>query len=267
MARIHFGAEDQDTTPPRLRPPLWLWGWLGLLAFLVFELTAEPALSFTVFCLRFAWEDLLTARWLRRSDAWRDRSSLCRWFLLARGSARVSLAAFSVCLFWGVVSAFNRNPQAGAARVQPMPAWIPAVALVLLAGLLGTGLFGALGVWRSRRTRLPVWLDPVLHQCAAERRWPPALNEFGTRNLIDTPWLILLAVWLTTLLITALIAGLATEKWFRVAGWPAAPVGSAVVGLGLIGGGVVLMAWAMNGVRAHQPGECWRRSPAESNRS
>ena len=264
MTRILFGPQLTEDEPKHLGPPLWIWGWLGLLAFLVFELTAEPALGFSVFCLRFGWEDLRTARWLRRVDSWRARASICRWFLWARGSARISVAAFCVLVFWLFIAGATKPPRARAPERVPMPEWFPALVLVLLAGLLGTAVFGAVGVWRSRRARLPVWLDPILSACAAERRWPPSPHEFGTRNLIDTPWLILLSVWLTVLFLAALVAVFAIRSLCKALGWPAWGVIGPTVGLGVIGLGIVLIARVMTGVRAHQPAECWQRTPPES---
>ena len=61
--------------------------WLGLLAlaWIIVELTHQPALGAVAVCLKFGWEDFRTARWLYNTDPqlWRRRS-----FILAFATAR-----------------------------------------------------------------------------------------------------------------------------------------------------------------------------------
>jgi len=268
MPRVSFDTEEPARSPLRRPPPLWFWGAIALVGFLIFELTAEPALSFSAVCLRYAWEDLRTAWWLRRNDDWPVRARVLGWFLLARGLARVGIAAFAVVLCWVFLSIAieqRKGVVKPAGQPLPMPAWFPAVALMMLAGILGTTLCSTLGVWTSRRARLPVWLDPVLHTCSAERRWPPAGNEFGQVNLIDLPWLGVLAGWLTLLLVGTLWGAIGLHEILRRHNIPGAHL-IATAAVFLIGStGIGLIAWAMSGVRAHTPAECWQRPPSSSS--
>ena len=62
-----------------------LWALLLIVAWLVFELTAQPALAVAAVCVKFGWEDFRTARWLRRSDPDRLRGRACFWLYVASG--------------------------------------------------------------------------------------------------------------------------------------------------------------------------------------
>ena len=67
-----------DSDAPRWRMP---FGLLGVIAFawIVYEATHSPALASFFVALKFAWEDLRTAHWLRRNDLVRSRASSLFW--------------------------------------------------------------------------------------------------------------------------------------------------------------------------------------------
>ena len=74
---------------PFLPQPGWnralVWSTLALVAWVGFELTAQPAVVAAVVCSRCGWKDLLTALWLRRRDPHRGRGRACSWFCLSAG--------------------------------------------------------------------------------------------------------------------------------------------------------------------------------------
>ena len=72
---------DSQRRESRLVPGL-VWFILISTGWVLFELTANPALSAVVACLKFGWNDSLTARWMRRTDPNRARGGTYFWFLL-----------------------------------------------------------------------------------------------------------------------------------------------------------------------------------------
>src|SRR5947209_18895965 len=61
--------------------------WTGLLAvgWVLYELTAQPAVGAVAVCLKFGWEDFRTALWLRRRDPDRRRGRACFWLYAGNG--------------------------------------------------------------------------------------------------------------------------------------------------------------------------------------
>ena len=57
-------------------PGLLALGWL------IFEATSQPALAVVVVCVKFGWNDLLTAYWLRVRDPEPGRGRACFWLYL-----------------------------------------------------------------------------------------------------------------------------------------------------------------------------------------
>src|SRR4051794_36905981 len=77
-------------TPPL--PLLLVVGWV------LYELTAQPALGVAAICLKFGWEDFPPAFWLRRNDPQRTRADACFWLYIASGVWKAAITA-SVMIF------------------------------------------------------------------------------------------------------------------------------------------------------------------------
>ena len=68
-------------------PLLLVIGWV------LYELTAQPALGVAAVCIKFGWDDFRTAWWLRRRDPdWR-RARACFWLYLASGLWKLAISA------------------------------------------------------------------------------------------------------------------------------------------------------------------------------
>jgi len=78
-------------------------GWILMigLAFLVFELTADPSLAVVLGCMKLGSSDLRVARWLRRADPDPVRGCACSWFYVSLAILRIGFMAFLImfCLF------------------------------------------------------------------------------------------------------------------------------------------------------------------------
>ena len=80
---------ETTTEDSCLPPSVWnralVWSTLALVAWVGFELTAQPAVVAAVFCSKVGWNDFLTAVWLRRRDPHPGRGRACSWFCLSAG--------------------------------------------------------------------------------------------------------------------------------------------------------------------------------------
>src|SRR5688500_12502652 len=90
MADRLFASEDFEVDRPDARGT-WVWLWLLLLGFVIYELTAYPALGIGTVCLKFGWEDFRTALWLRRTDPLPARGRACFWLYLSFGLLKTAI--------------------------------------------------------------------------------------------------------------------------------------------------------------------------------
>src|SRR5262245_49615175 len=92
--------------PGEARRRRWPFGWLGLLAlaWVLREMTHQPALAAVALCLKFGWEDFATARWLLRTDPFRRRARACSWLYFAWGLWKTALVAFLMSVAFAVVA-------------------------------------------------------------------------------------------------------------------------------------------------------------------
>lgn len=152
------GWEQSHNATRRRNRLVWL---LSLAAAVVcFELTANPALSVALGCLKFGWHDFQLGHRLKRADPNRARGRVCARFYVAWGLWKISIVATGLMFGAAILSAFilgrNRNPNPPVAD----PAFI---AFMTACGLatLGFGLsaivtsFAALSALRHR---IRVWV-------------------------------------------------------------------------------------------------------------
>ncbi len=165
---------DGETTPIEWSN-LLIWTVLIAAGLLVFELTAQPALSVPILGLKFGWEDFLTACWFRRSDPYHRRGCVHFWLFVAAGLLKAALTAaimlipiFSLLVFFGQP---NRPGNA--------PLLLHFVA-ALVTTFGGIGLAGAAALATSivaLRNGIQVWLEVRLHHARRENTWPPTCGD------------------------------------------------------------------------------------------
>lgn len=157
----------------------WAWPVLGLAAILLFELTANVALSAFVLCLKAGWSDVVAARWLARNERHRGRKRTLWYFQLALGALKVVIAGAALSILLTFVMGM-----AGGGGQPPMPA--DAVAVVAATAFFGFAFSSMLtlrGIECARWCGLQVWVD---RRMARNVRfdYPPRLfsmhNELGS---------------------------------------------------------------------------------------
>ena len=191
----------QDPTPEPGSPALSRAvrrGSLGtLLAFmfvgwLVYEVTDEPALAAMLACLKFGWNDFLTARWLRRTDPVPPRGRACFWLYLASGLWKAAL--MGVLLFVLVAFlAFQPAPQPGPGVVRqndPPPIFIGGFLTAFFGFTLST-LASFVALARGWRHGVKFWLSPAVHNARENGVWPPLYGRTNTAGMLLLTALIL----------------------------------------------------------------------------
>jgi hypothetical protein len=148
------------------------WAGLATAAFILYELTNEPAVGVATLCLKFGWEDFKTGYWLRRVDPNRARGRACWWMCVAWGLWKASLVAFATGMgtfVWGEILEGLGNV---AAR-QRM--WLPGTS-GLISAAAGMGLSSAataVMVWIAYPHRVPLWLHSSTNGARRKGLWPP----------------------------------------------------------------------------------------------
>ncbi|HEV3004398.1 MAG TPA: hypothetical protein VGX78_08040 [Pirellulales bacterium] len=173
------------------------WPAFALIAWIVFKLTAEAALGVIVFCLKFGWNDLLTAIWLRCVDPCRHRAQACGWFYVAAAILRVSLVA--VMLMFAIALG---TPAQIVAPIEFVTAAIEAC--VGFGLLVVTTCVAFVVAWRHG---VKVWVDSAIHQARRDRAWP--LQDYCRANSAGYLLIVALAV-AASLLIVAVMFGVFT---------------------------------------------------------
>ncbi len=243
--------------PARRRGLAWLV--MALVVLLIFELTADPALAVAVGCLKFGWDGLATARWLRRTDPDRRRGRVVARFYEAAAFWHVAGVAtamsFLVATLLGPLLAGRR-----ALNRELFGAFLVAVIAFVLSGLLSLSAVST--AWRSR---VKVWLGPEARWARHRGEWPPSLFDSGRSRFNGVILIVLVA-----LLSVAIPAGLVTMFAAMVAVGrclgprpPLLPlmlagVGVPILVLYLVGRTFLAARAALLGrIGAESPGECW----------
>jgi hypothetical protein len=235
---------EQERPARRWRLP---FTWLGLLAicFIVYELTHQPALGAVAVCLKFGWEDFLTARWLSRTDPVRRRGRACSWLFFAWGLWKTGLVAFLMSIAFAAVTPKQRPP--GAA--DPLIAFLGTFLTTLVCFGLSTFATNCavLLAWRGRQR---LWLDRAVHRARRAKCWPPSLFCEGRRNRLGQ-------VLVTSLGLSSIVGLLVLLTFaFRWLGQPPFfALGPALLLAPMLI--VVLRELINERVRAEDPFQCW----------
>jgi hypothetical protein len=225
----------------RVRPP---FTWLGLLAlaWLLIEITRQPALGAIAVCLKFGWEDFLTARWLYATDPHPARRRSTSWLFLAWGLWKTAVVAFLMSVGFALVA--PRNPPAAL----PVALWaFLGSFLTTLVGFGLSALFTGLAVFAAWRGGVRLWLDSAVHRARRASWWPPGPLCEGRTNRLGR--LLLTSLGFTTL--GVLLVLLAAS---------AGPAGSLVAFVLSVAAPVTLLVsreLIARQVWAETPDECW----------
>ncbi len=244
-------AESSPSTPfDRLPWPLFL-----LLAWIVFELTANASLSLVLACLKFGANDFRTAWWLWRVDPHRPRARACATFYAASAVWKTTivplLTAASIGILWGMLS-----PQAMRVGHPITRQLVLALNVSIWAGLLLVVLV-SLSIVLARLARWRVWVHPNLHLSRREKNWPPQFAPTTVRQANQGILVVLTALFavvllgpvITLILLNALNLPAPVQRTLELAVVFGFPI-FGVLSLGLLRGKLF----------ASSPWECWPES-------
>ena len=234
-ARARPNRKADGMTSEAEIPKVSFWGrWkehLGLallfgLAFLLFELTARPAMAVILAAFKFGWNDFRTAFWIRGRDPHRDRGVALFWYSIALGLWKVTVVSIllSICIL-----AIARRAPRPAIKIFRGGSLTAGMGLVLLT------FVPILGAIRARRSGVRVWVNGGLTHARRNQYWPPIGHGVNSARGL------LLASLILPALVTATVA--------RRTNAPAVALLIATEGL---------LLWLISrGTLARHPEECW----------
>jgi hypothetical protein len=244
MSEDVVGMIGEDSRSRRWRLP---FTWLGLLflCFVLYELTKQPALGAIAVCLKFGWDDFLTARWLWRTDPNRRRGVSCLWLYVAWGLWKTALVAFLMSVGFALVA-----PQGWAAGGAALLRSFASTFLTTLLGFFFSALATFLAVSTAWRGGYRLWLDRAVHRARRHNLWPPSPLCEGRTNRLGQVLLTAIALVTSTGLLLALAFAAAALRRWTVVLLPVMLIIAPVVIL-------VIKEELSRRVRARSPYECW----------
>jgi hypothetical protein len=226
------------------------WSALLVLGWLVYELTAMPALGAFVVCFKFGWNDFRTARWLRHIDPFRSRGRTCFWLYTAAGLWKIALTGtlvmFGVLVWLVIQNPGPKNGQAiGAVALQVfLGAWV-----ATLLGFALSTLTTCMAVGRAWRHGVPLWLQTSTHQARKENVWPSLqLHSSRQRNKAGR-----LIKWALMVLVLAASVAIPLAVQRRLRFLPFVLVFLALLPLAVR----LFRAIRLKGLLAASPAACW----------
>ena len=166
MAEDHERGEEPSG--PGWQAPV-SWAGLLVLGWLLYELTAQPAVGAATMCVKFGWEDFRTALWLARRDPQRHRGWACFWLYLANGLWKAAVVAFVMGYALTVLGENAPGPRRRQAVNQvQLGIWLTAG-----NGLLLSTAAALRAIWLAHRHGLRLWLHSAVHRACWADDWPP----------------------------------------------------------------------------------------------
>jgi hypothetical protein len=259
---------ELDTVQQRCGHGFVLWILLIALAWCVVELTANPYLAPALAGLKFAWEDIRIAFWLRRVDPVPHRGRAGFWLYLTWAFVKLFLAGLLttivLSLVGTVVDFFGGQPGL-LAQFAKHEVCIGSV-LTWTTGTIVLPIIGLPAFWLARRHDLKPWISSSVDDSRRRAEWPP---QGGSANCFPVVALaVFLCVHVAPLAAPVLIA-FATDDRDLVFGCFVALTGTYIViqGLTKVAPSLwsrILAAFTPDSARA--PAEFWDDATDEFSR-
>lgn len=244
---------DSGVSPRRWAPITWLTilaiGWV------LYELTAQPALGSVAVCVKFGWDDFLTALWLRRRDPHPYRGRTCFWLYLAGGLWNTAVVAGIMLSAFAIVGA-NRPNRAAPPGVDPLLESVIWTGMTTLVGLSCSALAFAYAAVLAWRGGFKLWLSRGTHLARRRNAWPPAKRDDLSVNraafmVIATLFVLGIPLILVILLgVVLLTVGVAGIMWLPVLTMPV-----------LVIAGSMALLYCVDVIKRHvlaqHPQQCW----------
>ena len=263
-----FEIEPTDSEGILARLPWWL---IGTLAVLVTEITTHPAIGVVVFCVKFGWNDFLTALWLRRRDPHPTRGRVCSWFYGASGLWRVCISSFALMFFLVPFFVLAAQRPAGGLPRNGDPAAPPlefvVCMIVWLTSSAAATILTSLAVVIARRFPTKIWVSTSVSNSRRQNEWPPQFPPSLRRSSNVLKWWLILA----TIVVFVPLYVVGVGALFAVNGgpprgpaangqnWAATLIQLAVLGTPMVGAFAILAVCGMicDRLAAKTPWEGW----------
>ena len=252
---------DAEPAPPRRWPGALAWPAVFAIAFVIYELTNQPALAVIFLCVKFGWEDFRTAAWLVRQDADGRRGLACFFLYVSSGLWKTAITATLMIFGYVLVIIVHRAVGGGGMNLRFIGQQLAGAILTTLAGIV----LSTAGVWVAVLHALAngrkLWLSPAVHQARRIRAWPPPAPLCGRRNSLDLLlWTTLIGVGGPALIIGSAVLTAATVGPVRQGGGNALTFLAVLAGAFLLAG--LFARWLVlrvvdRKVVARRPAECW----------
>jgi len=260
-----FNPSADDTRRPRRSP--WFWPVVLGLAFVVYELTAQPGLGAVIACTKFGWDDFLTASWLYKRDTNRRRAHAQLWLGIAVGLWKIAVTGIVVMFAAAFLEAALRGPPAPGVPGRPPKTMIAALGVAFLGfGMSTVATLRAFRLAWSHRTRL--WHDDRLHRDRRADRWPPSDDGEDRHNkaglVLLTALLVAgIALPASGFVLSYVLLQLARAKFGWALNWGETVTAALWLVLSLGMPIAMLVGRDIIGARvlARSPAECWTAAP------
>jgi hypothetical protein len=216
-APVVVNADANEGNGSRPRRPSLVWLGLGIVAVIIFELTAQPWVVVVIGCLKFGWDEQATARWLKRRDPNPIRGRICGRFYAAWALWKVSMVAMAMMFTLAIVSGQIDAAQGKPRQVQgnaPPPVFMSAFCVSILGFVLSAAM-STVAVFSAWRRGVRVWLGPEAKLARRADVWPPnkiSLPSWRRKNRAGAVVLSALITILTLVAIFILTCGLSLPR-------------------------------------------------------
>lgn len=258
----HDSYITDEESKPRGRPRIAV-SWLALVvvAWVLYELTHQPALAVIAICFKFGWEDLRAAWWLKKRDPRTGRGWASFFLYVACGLWKMAITATLMILATILMMLVHSAAGGQGLALDQIGKQMAGAVLVTLGGIL----FSTLTVWLAILIALcagcKLWLHGSVHLARRQDKWPPPQPLTQKANLLDIlVWTTLFAVGGPALLIGMALA-VAQIAGPLKRGGPGAAIFLACLGGSMIVAGL-LARWLVRSVvdrkvLAKSPRDCW----------
>ena len=244
------GFETDEKPAPRRGSVLTLPVLLAL-AWIVYETTENPAMAAILMCVKFGWDDFLTAFWLLEKDRDRPRAWACCSLYAAAGLWRTAVAGLFMSLMACMLTELlPKQWQQGRGMFVAMAG----AALVIFAGFSASIFATTVAIAIARRYHIRFWLSDGTHGSRKRGEWPPCRgndNHLGRVYWTTFICFILIGVPLVACIVGVCMAELAQNILLTAAAVFVSAGGFLVFLLNL------LVVMPPDRFRATHPCECW----------
>jgi uncharacterized membrane protein len=225
---------------------------LFCVAWLLFEMFADPALSIVVCAIKFGWKDFTNALWLWRKDPVVNRARAVGAFNIAAGFWRITVGTLALIVAAMIINGIIVGAQRGPFNPEDgMLAGFTMIIITLCFVLSSMTTYVAMIL--SWCGKLRVWLDPTVKYSRKRKEWPPRPTGNNQLSRVITTSLILLAV--AIIVGSVIIIATMGKKGQHPGPLIFVPMIAIVLSALLILGGRERI---LNSLAADSPQECWQ---------